>query len=209
MTGAEGLRERKKLRTRETIARVALELFSQQGFHATTIKQIADAAEVAPRTVSGYFPCKEELVFPDHEEVFRELQGRLAERKPGESTADALRAFIGWLVGEREQPDHEVARRRRDVIDAHRALRTFERGLLERAERAIAAAAAVDLGLDAEDLLPHMVAAATIAALDALGRTMNDSAAPEELRAQGLELADQALTFVGGGVDALARRVRG
>ena len=47
MSQVEGLRERKKQRTRDTIAKVALELFVEQGFHATTIKQVADAADVA------------------------------------------------------------------------------------------------------------------------------------------------------------------
>ena len=48
-----GLRERKRVRTRRAIADGPLELFARQGFHATTIPQIADAAEVSPRTVSG------------------------------------------------------------------------------------------------------------------------------------------------------------
>ena len=74
-----------------------------------------------------------------------------------------------WLLQEIEDTDHEELRRRREVVESDPALRTFERGLQERAERTIAAAAAVDLGLDPDDLLPHMVAAATIAALDALG----------------------------------------
>ena len=58
-----GLRERKKERTRATITRVALELFARDGFAATTLSAIADAAEVSPRTVSTYFPSKEGIVF--------------------------------------------------------------------------------------------------------------------------------------------------
>lgn len=196
-TRVEGLRERKKQRTRATIARVALDLFAEQGFQATTIRQIADAAEVAPRTISGYFPSKEELVFPDSEAFSAELERRLAQREPGETTADALRAFIGWLLDEHEHEPSEVERRR-SLVDSDPGLRAFERGLQERAERAIAAAAAVDLGMHADDLLPHMVAAATIAALDAIGRNKDG----------GLALVDQALVFVGGGVAALAAEVR-
>jgi AcrR family transcriptional regulator len=208
MSGVEGLRERKKQRTRDTIAKTALDLFSEQGFHATTIKQIADAADVAPRTVSGYFPIKEELAFPDVDRVFGELERRLTEREPGESAADALRAWIGWLVDEREGADLEEMRCRREVIEADAALRTFERGLMQRAERAIAAAVAVDLDMDPDDLLPHMVAAATIAALDAFGRAMKRQPPSADLRAAGLAMADQAMTFVGGGVAALAKNVR-
>ena len=88
---ALGLRERKRLRTRTTIARAALELFDRQGFHETPIAQIAEAADVSPRTVSGYFPHKEDLVFPDSEEAFQSLDHRLRERPPEETAADALR----------------------------------------------------------------------------------------------------------------------
>jgi AcrR family transcriptional regulator len=77
-----GLRERKKQRTRETIARAALALFDAQGFRATTIAEIAEAADVAPRTVSAYFPAKEDLVFPDQDEICASLERRLTERRP-------------------------------------------------------------------------------------------------------------------------------
>jgi AcrR family transcriptional regulator len=209
MAGVEGLRERKKQRTRETIAKVALDLFAEQGFHATTIKQVADAAEVAPRTVSAYFPSKEELVFPDHVEVFSGLERRLTEREPGESVADALRAWIGGLLDRREMADRHEMRRRRELIESDASLRTFERGLMDRAERAIAVAAAVDLGLGPDDLLPHMVGAATMAALDALGREAKRSGMEaEDVHARGLELLDQTMTFIGAGVAALAEHTR-
>jgi AcrR family transcriptional regulator len=209
MAGVEGLRERKKQRTRETIARVALDLFAEQGFHATTIRQVADAADVAPRTVSGYFPSKEELVFPDHAEVFAGLERRLTEREPGESVADALRAWIGTLLDRPEHADRAGMRKRREVIESDEALRTFERGLMARAERAIAVAAAVDLGLGPDDLLPHMVGAATMSALDALGRESKRSGVePEDFRERGLELLDQTMTFIGAGVAALAETTR-
>ena len=97
-----GLRERKRQRTRETIARVALELFDRQGFQETTIAQIAEAADVSPRTVSAYFPHKEDLAFPDVEEDFAAFDARLRDRLPGETAIDALREFIRALLEEGE-----------------------------------------------------------------------------------------------------------
>lgn len=57
------LRERRRLRTRRTIQAHALRLFAAKGFQATTIEDIAAAAEMAPRTFFRYFPTKEEVVF--------------------------------------------------------------------------------------------------------------------------------------------------
>jgi AcrR family transcriptional regulator len=57
------LRERRRLRMRRTIQAQALRLFADKGFQATTIEEIAAAAEMAPRTFFRYFPTKEEVVF--------------------------------------------------------------------------------------------------------------------------------------------------
>ena len=134
-----GLRERKRLRTREAIARAALDLFDRQGFAETTIPQIAEAADVSPRTVSAYFPRKEELALPDSEEAFATLHARLHGRPPEESAADALRAWIGgWLERQAEQEDELRVRRR--VIRSHEGLRAYEHRFMLRAQDALAEA---------------------------------------------------------------------
>ncbi len=60
-----GLRERKKAKTRVAIRRHALRLFREQGYAATTVEQIAEAAEVSPATFYRYFPTKEDVVLQD------------------------------------------------------------------------------------------------------------------------------------------------
>lgn len=78
--GEGGLRERKKARTREAILREAFRLFRERGYGATTVEQIAEAAEVSPATFFRYFPAKEDLVRLDS---FPPLAEALASQPPG------------------------------------------------------------------------------------------------------------------------------
>ncbi len=70
-----GLRERSKRKRRKQILHAALRLFAERGYEQTTIHDIAEAAEVAPRTVTGYFPSKLDFVI----EWPAELERRLIE----------------------------------------------------------------------------------------------------------------------------------
>lgn len=197
MDGSTGLRGRKRERTRKAIAEAALELFARQGFHDTTIPQIAEAADVSPRTVSGYFPAKEDLAFPYADVQMAEFERRLEERAPGETAADTLRAWIPAVVEEGKEPPADI-RRRREVIDADEGLRARERHYMLRTQDVLARAFATDLGLDVQALEPRMAAAATITVFELLGRDVE----PGDHR-RALEALDRALVFIGGGIGAL------
>ncbi|CAM3298762.1 TetR family transcriptional regulator [Mycobacterium colombiense] len=60
-----GLRERKKIKTRRAIRREAFRLIEENGYAATTVEQIAEAADVSPSTFFRYFPSKESLLLAD------------------------------------------------------------------------------------------------------------------------------------------------
>jgi len=85
-----GLRERKKARTRASIREHALRLFRERGYEATTVDQIADAADVSPSTFFRYFPTKEDVVLQDE---FDPLAFDAFERQPAHlSPVAAFRA---------------------------------------------------------------------------------------------------------------------
>src|ERR1700735_778309 len=91
-----GLRERKKARTRATIRAEALRLFREQGYHATTVEQIAAAAEVSPSTFFRYSPTKEDVVLQDDMEP---LLAEAIEHQPPElGVVAAVRASLRTVI---------------------------------------------------------------------------------------------------------------
>jgi AcrR family transcriptional regulator len=201
-SGDLGLRERKKLATRVRIAKAALELTERKGFEATTVSEIAAAADVSPRTVFGHFPSKEAIFFGDSQAILDGLDARLSSLGEGETVAEALREWLLSIMGDREEKEAILADRRRRVIDDEAALRTYERGLLERGESTIARAVAAEIGRADDEMLPRMVAAATIAALESIGRRLEDRSQEEAVEL--LEGYVEDLTaFIAGGIGAL------
>ncbi|MET8469777.1 TetR family transcriptional regulator [Streptomyces sp. NPDC006422] len=87
-----GLRERKKLKTRTAIRDATYRLIAQQGYEATTVEQIAEAAEVSPSTVFRYFPTKEDIVLTDEFDPI--LERELLKRPHDEPIVDSVRHVV-------------------------------------------------------------------------------------------------------------------
>jgi AcrR family transcriptional regulator len=104
----DGLRERKKAKTKAAIRREAVRLFRDRGYAATTVEQIAAAAEVAPSTVFRYFPTKQDLILTDDYDLpFVVLfQAQPPELGPIEAGRRAVRKILS------EMPDAELAAQR-------------------------------------------------------------------------------------------------
>lgn len=103
---ARGLRERKKLKTRESIQREAMRLFAKQGYEQTTVEQIAAAVEISPSTFFNYFPSKEDVVLYDaYDPVVASL---LSERPASEPPSVAIRNVLEAMDG--------IFERDRDII---------------------------------------------------------------------------------------------
>jgi AcrR family transcriptional regulator len=88
----EGLRERKKARTRASIREHALRLFREQTYQGTTVEQIAAAAEVSPSTFFRYFPTKEDVVLRDDFDT--RLFEAFERQPPGLRPISAIRAAV-------------------------------------------------------------------------------------------------------------------
>lgn len=91
MDGTIGLRERKKLKTRQHIADTAAHLFGEHGFEQVAVADVARAAEVSEQTVYNYFSSKHDLVLDRADEIREQLVRLVAERPDGQSPADSLR----------------------------------------------------------------------------------------------------------------------
>lgn len=199
---AEGLRERKKRKTRAAIVDSAMSLFDAQGFDETTIADIAEAAEIAPRTFFAYFPAKEDVVFSDFEVALAAMEARFAERPADEDAIDALRRWIAEMV-EGLDPADQTERRRRLLIRDNEALTNHDRALRAHFQEALARALRDDFRGPEGDLRARMVASAAVSALAVLTED------PDQTEAvhgdDPMVVIDEALRFLRGGIDALER----
>jgi AcrR family transcriptional regulator len=161
----QGLRERKNERTRAAITRAALELALERGFEHTTVAQIAERADVSPRTVHAWFPSKDDIVLGASVMPI----GRLAtELRDGDgNTIDRVRRWVRGESALRTEPD-DLARLRHRVLLGDPHLRTLQRTRQQAAERLIASAIAAEAGLSADAVAPQALAAAVITTLLAM-----------------------------------------
>jgi AcrR family transcriptional regulator len=107
--GKPGLRERKKAKTRAAIQHHALRLFREQGYHATTVAQIAEAAEVSEATFYRYFRTKEDVVLWDEFDplLIASFRSQPAELRPIQALRAAFRAVYSGLTEEQWQEQRE------------------------------------------------------------------------------------------------------
>jgi AcrR family transcriptional regulator len=189
------LRERKKARTRQALVAAALRLFAERGFEATTVADIAEAADVSPRTFFTYFPAKEDVLFAGAKDRIERLRDALAKRAPDESFLDALRRAARDILADAAfQADAQ--RTHMQVIGANPALGARALQDLLAAEQVVAAAIAADLGVDQTDLQPQVAAAAAVNALRGALMTWFLSGAsgdPQPAFDQALDLLEHGL----------------
>ena len=164
-----GLRERKKRQTRALIAAAARRLFSDRGFDAVTVAEVARAADVSEGTVYNYFPTKEDLFYGGMEAFEAELVDAVRDRPVGEPVLDAFRRFVldslGRLANE-EVP--EVVATAARLVAASRALQAREREIVAHYTDALATLTAQEAEAPADDVEASAAAAALMGVQRAL-----------------------------------------
>ncbi|OLR93079.1 TetR/AcrR family transcriptional regulator [Actinokineospora bangkokensis] len=179
-TAEPGRRERKKAATRAAIADAALRLFLARGYQAVSLKDVAEAADVAVTTIFKHFPGKEALVLDESADVERGLLAAVTERPPGTPVLDALR---GWALGSRsvrQAGDPDFARFRELVAGTPELDAYAQRTWLAHAE----ALAAALLAAEPAHLTPAQaswLAHAVLAACDTARRAQDPAAAVDEV----------------------------
>jgi AcrR family transcriptional regulator len=167
LTRALGPRERRRVRTMREIQTEALRLFGTAGYENTTIEQIAEAADISPRTFFRYFPTKEDVVLWDEYDAVIEdlLARRPGGEPPGEFMRTITRDAVAWQYG--HDPDRLLARHR--ILFSVPAVRArfleFARDSVERLTTSLRHG-----GGESEDLKIRLTA---IAILDAAGAALD------------------------------------
>jgi AcrR family transcriptional regulator len=162
----EGLRERKKLQTRRALGHAAMRLAVDRGLHNVRVEDVAAQAGVSTRTFNNYFSGKNEAICALAVDHARQIGDDLQARPVSEPFWQAFTQAVLAQYGTDDVPDPEWTAGVRLVTSEPALIGEHPKAQAE-LERTLAAAIAVRLEADADDLLPRIVAGAVTIAVDA------------------------------------------
>jgi AcrR family transcriptional regulator len=193
----DGLRARKKERTRQALSDAATAMFAERGFDAVTLAEIAAAADVAVGTVFNYFRTKEELFFDRADALTDDLLHTVCGRPPGTGVVAAFRTWhqreLALLLDPRGA---EATLRYFRTVAASPALQDAERRLFQRLEWALTEA----LREGPADPAPQFLAAVLLAlhrsVVDVVRGHNLEGQAPAETRARAFDASAMAFELL-------------
>ncbi|SDE63481.1 acyl-CoA-like ligand-binding transcription factor [Rhodococcus tukisamuensis] len=189
-----GLRERKKARTRATIAAHAFRLFQEQGYDATTVQQIIDEAEVSESTFFRYFPTKADVVLSDDFDPLI-VEAFLAQ-PPELNSIQALRVSFRTAFARLSEPEVFAMRERMHLVFSVPDLRAAMLDQFADAMHRLTEAIAARTGHDPGDLAVRTLAGAVVGAMMAAAFALTDDPS-----ADLLALVDTSLAHLEAGFD--------
>jgi AcrR family transcriptional regulator len=178
-----GLRERKKLATRQALSSAALRLAVERGLDNVTIADITAEADVALRTFRNYFASKHEAVAAIGADRARRIGMSLLDRPAGEPLWEALtRAVLEHYQGTDQAYSRETMAALARVLQTP-AMRGEYLKVNFEMQSALAAAIAERTGTDLKaDMFPQILAGAVTAASQVAIRRWYAADPPEALR---------------------------
>jgi AcrR family transcriptional regulator len=184
-----GLRERKKAKTRAAIQEHALRLFREQGYDATTVEQIAEAAEVSPSTFFRYFPTKEDVVAYDALDPI--VLAAWRAQPPGMAPIATIRKAMAEVFGELSSEQLEEMMSRGRLLFSVPELRQAAITELLRSGQLVTDELAARLGRPADDFELRVFGGAIMGAILAAMVPMIEGDSGDMMT-----LVDRALEFV-------------
>ncbi len=139
------LRERKKRRTRQVIVEEALRLFSARGFDATTVEEIAEAAEISRRTFFRYFETKEAVLFANQAERLEAFRALLEKPRAADETPLQAVRLACLEMAHLYEAQREIVVLQNRIIESSGSLMAYDQRFDAQWEEVIAAALARDL----------------------------------------------------------------
>lgn len=138
-----------------------MHLFTERGFDGATVAEIAEAAEVAPRTVSLYFPTKLDIALSASADIAARLTTTF-QAHPHLTFTDVVDR---WLAGEAQSRDADLATLTAAMFEANPALRAASTTHLTEAAGIGRPALVAEIGLPSDDPMVRIVGAAVSAAI--------------------------------------------
>ncbi|GLY18517.1 mycofactocin system transcriptional regulator [Kineosporia sp. NBRC 101677] len=147
---------RPRATSRATLERIALQLFAEQGFDATTVEQIAERAGVSRRTFFRYFDTKADVLWSEFDAEVATLHRLLAETPPDVPLTEAIRRAV-LTANHYGVDDVAGLRTRMQVITGIPALQASSASHYDNWAGALAEFAARRLGQQPRDLIPQAI----------------------------------------------------
>lgn len=200
-----GLRERNRERNRTALAEAALRLFTERGFDAVTVDDIAEAAGVSRRTFFRYFESKEDAVLPSEQDRLDDLRRALAAGPHDEPVLATLRRATTAIAADQlaDGAGRQESMARMALIANNPSVLARNLELQSRMADELSAVVADHLGVDpTTSIEAQVVAGAAIAAVRAAATVWWSTGGAADFTS----LLDEAFDLLATGVGVAARR---
>jgi len=185
VTEPVGRRDRKRADTRDRLREAGLLLFATNGLSGTTVREIAERADVAERTFYRHFESKEDLLLDDVRRYFAAASAFIGSRPALESPMSSLFAVVEVVAADWTVTDAETAWLAGFVMNDD-ATRGHLHKLVDEYQETLSQIFAARRGLEEADYRCHLEAAvAGTAFTQAIGRFLVSGRAP--IQAYGVE----------------------